>query len=131
MGQAPYGYRDRETSLHDGRECYVKLGRLAVVRDARGRHYGRMLVDAALAWMCKHPGYFNPSVANWGLEALGYTIPEWRGLVCVHAQVQVVPMWESMGFKVDEKMGKWYEEGIPHVGMWKRCVIPEVERRGS
>lgn len=44
----------------------------------------------------------------------------WNGLVCVHAQKQVVPFWEKFGFKVDDEMGEWWEEGIPHVGMFNR-----------
>jgi predicted GNAT family N-acyltransferase len=47
----------------------------------------------------------------------------WKGLVLVHAQVQGEKMYERFGFVTDEKMGKWDEEGIEHVGMWKRIDL--------
>lgn len=50
-------------------------------------------------------------------------IPKWNGLVCVHAQEQVVKAWEKWGFQVDEGMGVWWEEGIRHVGMFQRLEV--------
>jgi len=47
----------------------------------------------------------------------------WQGLVLVHAQKMVQNMWERFGFKLDEDMGEWDEEGIQHVGLWKRIDI--------
>lgn len=44
----------------------------------------------------------------------------WTGLVLVHAQVDVEGMYARLGFERDEGMGRWMEEGIEHVGMWKR-----------
>lgn len=41
----------------------------------------------------------------------------------VHAQVQGEKMYERFGFVTDEKMGRWDEEGIEHVGMWKRIDL--------
>ena len=41
----------------------------------------------------------------------------------VHAQKQVQGFWEKYGFKVDEGMGTWDEEGIEHVGMWRRIAV--------
>jgi len=115
---------DRETELHDGVEPYVKLGRLAVVKEFRGYKIGRLLVRTALTWARKNPDYFMPSVAAVGLDQMGLgkagSIPKWDGLVCCHAQQQVVAAWERMGFKVDKGMGTWVEEDIPHVGMFHR-----------
>ncbi|KAL8932109.1 MAG: hypothetical protein Q9211_006522, partial [Gyalolechia sp. 1 TL-2023] len=45
---------------------------------------------------------------------------EWKGLVLSHAQRSVKGWWEKMGFEEDEGMGVWWEEGIEHVGMWRR-----------
>lgn len=125
-GQAPYGYKDRETSHHDGEEPYVKLGRLAVIREHRNKHYAGLLINAALDWAMKNWTYFNPSRAR----------AEWDGLVCVHAQVGAVRTWQRHGFVQDELMGKWYEEGIPHVGMFRRLefyqdkLLPGLGDRG-
>lgn len=51
---------DRPTSWHDGQEPYVKLGRLAVVKEFRGHRISNQLISAALKWMREHPAYFNP-----------------------------------------------------------------------
>ncbi|GKT47208.1 uncharacterized protein ColSpa_07389 [Colletotrichum spaethianum] len=120
---------DHATTLHDGKEPYVKLGRLAVVREFRGHRIARLLVTTALAWLRAHPGYFNPSIKEMGLEQIGAAsaeeVPKWKGLVCVHAQTGVVGVWEKLGFQVDEGMGTWWEEGIEHKGMFLRLDVKE------
>ncbi|KAH7367157.1 acetyltransferase [Plectosphaerella cucumerina] len=114
----------RATSLHDGKEPYVKFGRLAVIPEFRGHGIATLLVSNGLAWLRARPDRFNPSVAEVGLAGLGADtgeeIPRWGGLVCVHAQEQVIGAWERYGFQVDEGMGRWREEGIWHVGMFQR-----------
>jgi predicted GNAT family N-acyltransferase len=45
---------------------------------------------------------------------------EFQGLIMVHAQVGVQKLWARYGFEKDEALGVWDEEGIDHVGMWKR-----------
>ena len=118
---------DRPTSFHDGKEPYVKLGRLSVVKEFRGHRIAGLLVNTVLSWLKANPAYFNPSIKELGLENLGATserdIPKWNGLICVHAQEQVIGAWEKWGFKIDEGMGKWEEEGIGHVGMFQRLAI--------
>ncbi|KAK2013787.1 acetyltransferase [Colletotrichum eremochloae] len=120
---------DRATKLHDGKEPYVKLGRLAVVREFRGHRIARLLVTTALEWLRTHPGYFNLSIKEMGLEQMGAAsaeeVPKWKGLVCVHAQAAVVGAWEKFGFQVDEDMGTWWEEGIEHKGMFLRLEFEE------
>lgn len=122
---------DRPTSFHNGKEPYVKLGRLAVVKEFRGHRIAGLLVNTVLAWLKDNSTYFDPSIKEFGLESTGATsekdIPSWSGLVCAHAQKAVVQVWKKWGFEVDEEMGAWEEEGIPHVGMWKRI---EIERKG-
>ncbi|KAH7040707.1 uncharacterized protein B0I36DRAFT_311295 [Microdochium trichocladiopsis] len=119
--------QDQETTYHDGKEPYVKIGRVAVVKDFRGHNVSAQLWRAARTWLEQNPSYFNPSVRELGLDQVGISgtdeIPEWKGLVCCHAQEQVVKVYERWGFKVDEKMGKWTEEGIPHVGMFMRVDV--------
>jgi predicted GNAT family N-acyltransferase len=120
---------DRSTTYHDGIEPYVKLGRIAVVKEFRGAGMAKILANAAITWAQQNPTFFNPSVTELGLEKLGATktnqIPVWKGLVCVHAQKQVEKTWEKWGFKTDEGMGTWDEEGIMHVGMFRRLNIQE------
>ena len=128
---APAYELDRETTFHDGREPYVKVGRLAVVREFRGHRVGAQVWAAARRWLEAHPTYFNPSVAELGLDRLGAAttllapgeVPKWRGLVIAHAQESVAPLWERWGFRRDFGMGRWFEEGIPHVGMVIRLDV--------
>ncbi|KAH6646783.1 acyl-CoA N-acyltransferase [Truncatella angustata] len=122
----PYGI-DPPTTHHDGKEAYVKVGRLAVVKEYRGHHIAGQLWAAARDWLVDHPHFFNPSVSELGLDALraenGGEVPRWNGLVCVHAQETVAPLWRKWGFQEDDAMGKWWEEGIPHVGMFQRLPV--------
>ena len=115
---------DRKTSYHDGIEPYLKLGRLAVIKEFRGSGMAKILANAALTWARENPTFFNPSVAEVGMENLRAEsieeVPVWNGLICVHAQEQVEKAWAKWGFKVDEGMGTWDEEGMIHVGMFQR-----------
>ncbi|PNP54213.1 hypothetical protein THARTR1_05420 [Trichoderma harzianum] len=123
--------QDRPTTFHDGKEPYIKLGRLAVVKDYRGYRFAGQLVKSALDWIKANPSFFDPSIRELGLEQLGASTeaqaPQWGGLVCVHAQEQVAKAWAKWGFEIDEGMGKWYEEGIPHVGMFLRLDIGQKD----
>ncbi|RFU31909.1 hypothetical protein B7463_g4403, partial [Scytalidium lignicola] len=125
-GPPPY-IIDRATTYHDGREPYIKLGRLAVLKEFRGTGLAKLLVSTAITWAQQNPTFFNPSVGKWGMENLNAVstsqIPVWRGLFCVHAQEQVTKVWEKWGFKLDEGMGTWIEEGIKHYGMFKRIQV--------
>lgn len=120
--------RDRATDLHDGMEPYVKLGRLAVVREFRGRKLARLLVRTALEWMRLHPDYFDDPVDG-GKDGEARVLRRWRGLVCCHAQKAVAGWWEACGFTVDRGMGEWLEEGILHVGMFRRLEVDLNQRK--
>lgn len=125
----PYA-QDRATTFHDGQEPYVKVGRLAVLPAYRGRHIAGQLWSAAKRWLEAHPRYFDPSVTEKGMNALGAEsaseIPRWGGLVCAHAQEAVIKTYERWGFRVDEGMGRWHEEGVTHVGMFTRLNTKDV-----
>lgn len=108
-------------------EPYLKLGRLAVVKEFRGLGVASLLIRAALSWIQQNPEFFDPSIKAAGLESLGVDdpkqVPRWNGLLCVHAQKAVAPTWARWGFVVDEQMGEWKEEEILHVGMFLRLEI--------
>jgi predicted GNAT family N-acyltransferase len=97
-GPPPY-IIDRATTYHDGKEPYIKLGRIAVVEEFRGSGISKILANAAMNWARENPTYFNPSIKNVGMEQMGATtleeVPMWNGLVCVHAQEQVEKTWAS------------------------------------
>jgi predicted GNAT family N-acyltransferase len=123
-GQKP---QDRATTFHDGKEPYLKIGRLAVVKEFRGHMIAKLLATTVLSWLKSNPSFFDPSVAGVGLAQLGVSdtadIPRWTGLLCAHSQEAAVGFWAKYGFQVDEGMGKWWEEAIPHVGMFQRLHV--------
>ena len=102
---------DRATSLHDGKEPYLKLGRLCVVKEFRGKKLGDVLIRAALKWAGENP--------NFEIEGL----PEWKGLVCAQAQERAVTTWQRNGFVIDKAMGSWKTVGIKHYGLFHRLDI--------
>lgn len=124
-GQEPGGY----DMLH---EPYIKLTRVAVLPEYRGKGIARLLVETAVDWARRWPG---------GIQAAGDRVRRdvdgdasdasdasagegaWNGLVLVHAQVSVEGMYRRLGFETDEGMGRWDEEGIDHVGMWMRVGL--------
>lgn len=101
-------------------EPCVKLTRVAVVPEYRGKGLGRELVEMALEWVRRNAREIDDAWAR----ALGETqAKRWTGLVLVHAQVDVEKMYERLGFETDQTLGRWDEEGIEHVGMWRRMEI--------
>ncbi|KAL9051130.1 MAG: hypothetical protein Q9162_006202 [Coniocarpon cinnabarinum] len=52
----------------------------------------------------------------------------WKGLVLVHAQKHLEKTYAKWGFVRDDALGVWDEEGIDHIGMWRRVFV--VDQRG-
>lgn len=115
----PKHARDRTTDLHDGIEPYVKLGRLCVVKELRGKRYADMLIQAALNWARANHQF---SASSLKLDE-NPGVPQWKGLVCIHAHKKAVGAWRRNGFAVDEGMGSWFEGGMEHVGMFCRLDV--------
>ena len=125
-GEQAVGPKHGATEMWDGKEAFVKLGRMATLKAYRNLGLGRMLVGTALEWLegnaDKVMGEMGMGIEDavrrekgeWG---------EWKGLVLVHAQKEIERFWASVGFVMDEGMGNWWEEGIEHVGMWKRVSL--------
>ena len=97
---------------HD--EPYVKLTRVALLAAYRGKGLGRVLIETALNWAVEH---------RQKIVKLLDTGKQWTGLSMIHAQVDVEAMYARVGFVTDKSMGRWMEEGIEHVGMWKRVSL--------
>lgn len=108
----PKHARDRATDLHDGVEPYVKLGRLCVVKEHRGKRYADLLIQQMLQWISENQRF-----------ACGGDGGEWKGLVGIHARVKALGTWKRNGFVVDEGMGSWFEVGLEHVGMFLRLEL--------
>lgn len=101
-------------------ESCVKVTRVAVVPEYRGTGMGRRLVEMALEWAGRNAGAIDESYATFVGKG---SVQPWKGLVLVHAQVDVEKMYQRLGFETDESLGRWDEEGIEHVGMWRRVSI--------
>lgn len=110
-------------------EPYIKFGRVAVLSSYRGNGLARQLMETAMGWAEKNAGVmtaafegvFHRERARLGLEPA--QPPAWKGLALVHAQVEVEGLYKRLGFVTDERLGRWVEEGIEHVGMWKRLHV--------
>lgn len=118
--------------FRDAQESYVKLTRLAVLKPYRRLGLARLLINSALEWAGKHPELIMPVADPTVREARKMATGEaerderWNGLVLVHAQVGVERMWAGHGFVRDEGMGVWVEDGVEHVGMWRRVPVKKV-----
>ena len=104
------------TKMWDGREPYIKIGRMATLKAYRGQGVAKRLIEESLAWAKTHAA----ELSSQGMEEGGDNRPLWKGLVLSHAQKSVQGWWGRMGFEVDVGLGVWWEEGIEHVGMWRR-----------
>lgn len=109
-------------------EPYIKLTRVAILPEYRGKGFARILVDTALDWAGKNPeeiekAYLRTVQSHSHTQSQSQTAPRWTGLALLHAQIQVEKMYERLGFHTDESLGRWMEEGIEHVGMWRRVDV--------
>ena len=99
---------------------YVKLGRFATLAPYRGKRIGQALVAYTFAFLQAHASDVLPAGSPGGLDV-------WTGTmnmnILIHAQEGVIGMWGKLGFEVDEEMGRWVEERIVHVGMWKSLTL--------
>ncbi|KAJ5167545.1 uncharacterized protein N7482_006326 [Penicillium canariense] len=105
-------------------EPCIKLTRVAVLPEYRGLGLGRRLMETALAWAAEHAAEIDAAAAQVAAQTELVGSPgQWRGLVLVHAQVDVERMYSGLGFVTDERLGQWDEEGIAHVGMFRRVEV--------
>ncbi|KAL2834746.1 acyl-CoA N-acyltransferase [Aspergillus pseudoustus] len=129
--------RDNGSAKYDLQdEPHIKFGRVAVLAAYRGLGLARRLMETSMKWAEENAGEINAALAEIvGKEKAGDSeltteagtgtapVPEWKGLALVHAQVDVEKMYGRLGFVTDGSMGTWVEEGIDHVGMWKRLNV--------
>lgn len=123
------------TDVHDAKEAYAKLGRLAVVKEFRKAGISSLLINTALSFAKNHPYDLVPhrdAAKTAILEETGQLVgADFKGLVLVHSQTGVQKIWRKYGFETDESMGHWDEEGIDHVGMWKRVDVTGGRRKSK
>ncbi|OJD12072.1 hypothetical protein AJ78_07285 [Emergomyces pasteurianus Ep9510] len=98
---------------------HVALSRIALLQQYRGAGLGRALVETALGWAAEHYA-----------ELQEYEGKPWMGDVLVHAQVTVEKVYTRLGFVTDTSMGRWVEEGMDHIGMWKTLDVPPISYSG-
>lgn len=125
-------------------EPYIKLGRLAVLSTYRGMGQAKLLINTALEFATNHPHkiYSPPSPTALEKAQMQGIHREkeimWQGLVLIHAQADLKSMWERAGFaeELKNEHGEveisaephWMEEGIEHIGMWKRLSVNKGKR---
>lgn len=124
-GELAQGPSHKPTALWDGSEPYIKIGRVATLSSHRRMGFAQSLVESAVDWAGHHREILRQP--NGGELTEGNTERsfdnQWNGLILVHAQKVVKSFWEKLGFVEDEGMGVWWEEGLEHVGMWRRATI--------
>jgi len=88
----------------------------------------RLLVGTALEYAALHADDIVPPPTPAQKELHEEEKP-WKGLVLAHAQKRIQKVWERYGFVVDEGMGEWDEEGVVHVGMWRRVEVKPTPKK--
>ena len=139
----PHGVDPYHTSAAEPQEPYIKLGRLAALPAYRGLGLAKLLINTALDFATRNPDKIYSPPSPTALEKAqmqgGHREKEitWQGLVMIHAQVELMGMWEKQGFSEElrvqgeveiAKQDRWMEEGIEHVGMWKRLGVERRKR---
>ena len=118
------GPKHERTEMWDGQEAFVKLGRMATLKEYRKLGLGRLLVDTAVEWLEQNPDKVVRELeVDGAAKNTDEVIENWNGLVLVHAQKEIERFWGSCGFVRDDGMGEWWEDGIVHVGMWRRVTV--------
>ncbi|PSN74952.1 hypothetical protein BS50DRAFT_27956 [Corynespora cassiicola Philippines] len=130
---------DKHVKKQHPTEPYIKLGRLAVLAPYRRLGLSKLLINAALDWASKHAEVIYSPLEPVTMELanhLGKSAQKavvWQGLAMIHAQASVAHLWQKYGFAEElkneqgeveiTKEAHWVEEGIEHLGMWKRIKV--------
>lgn len=105
----PPPHAPHPNGFHDPDEKpYVKLTRVATLKHARGKGLSKLLILQAFKDLSRLR------------DEIGHG---WDGLILTHSQVTVEPVYAKLGFVTDDKLGRWDEEGIEHLGMWKNLDL--------
>ena len=124
-GGLAQGPSHKPTALWDGSEPYIKIGRVATLSSHRRMGFAQSLVESAVDWAGRHREILRqPNGGELTQENTERSFDnQWNGLILVHAQKAVKLFWEKLEFVEDEGMGVWWEEGLEHIGMWRRTTI--------
>lgn len=137
------------SSSSSSSEPYVKITRVAILPSFRGYGLSRLMMSTAEQWARRNKKVidqlsFTSQADSQRAHSTRFESSEdsapgmmhaedddeeeeerksWNGLIGLHAQIQVEKMYAAMGYETDTSMGKWDEEGILHVGMFKRVSV--------
>ena len=118
------GPKHERTEMWDGQEAFLKLGRMATLKEYRKLGLGRLLVDTAVEWLEQnHEEVVKEMEVDGAAKNTDEVRGKWNGLVLVHAQKEIERFWGSCGFVRDDGMGEWWEEGIVHIAMWRIVTV--------
>lgn len=120
-------------------EPYIKITRVAVLKEFRGHGLSRLLMKVVEDWAQRNKESIDrmyTEIVHADLASNEHKNADgrdeilsaskgkgWNGLIGLHAQVQVEKMYQGLGYETDISMGKWDEEGIEHIGMFKRLDV--------
>ena len=141
MDGSPYTHKTVASLVHNGREPFITLGRLAILPEFRKLGISKLLIDSALTMAHDYPHVISEPPTSAFAEDLRAHLHlsesdklstdtpfDWNGLVLIHAQIGLQKFWARYGFEVDEGMGVWDEEGMDHVAMWKRLDLKKASK---
>lgn len=116
--------------IYNGREAFVKLGHLAILKEFRKVGVSKLLIDSALTVAHDYPYVIADPLSASFKEELRDTLGEildmntdWNVLVLIHSPLGLQKFWARRGVQLDEGLGIREEEGIDHVAMWKRLDL--------
>ncbi len=104
-----------------------------MIPEFRKAGISKLLIETALHFARSKPYEMTPALSPEVIESLrqesdrGAAL-DWKGLVLVHAQEGIQKLWRRFGFETDPELGVWDEEGISHVGMWRRLDVDKGRR---
>ncbi|OKL61174.1 hypothetical protein UA08_03249 [Talaromyces atroroseus] len=123
---SPQQQKQQQQKFDYQHEPYVKITRVAILKEFRGYGLARLLMRVVEEWAQDNKasidGMYMTTLEDDAGNVEGRK-EEWKGLIGLHAQAQVEKMYASLGYETDVSMGTWDEEGIEHVGMFKRVDI--------
>lgn len=124
--------RSPQINGEETQEAYIKLAKLAVIKEFRKAGISKLLIETALSYARNHPYEVGPQLDPASMEALKKGLGmSFKGLVLVHSPLRAQKLWRKYGFELDKSLGTWDEGGIESVAMWRRLDVSNGRRQSK